>query len=197
MRTLSFALLAALAFTSAAQAEVYKCRLPNGQIEISNHPCSGGATLTVRPDETISEAQRQAAERENERMRQRADKLEADNRASQAAVEREQERQERAAARERASQPHFSPRNYSSADDCLRALDQTPMEPSQRSSLEAECRRIVTTAQPVYVPVPVATTHRPVVVIQSTPKVNGSKPEPKPKKTDEYDLPRAVFVPKK
>jgi hypothetical protein len=130
-------------------------------------------------------------------MRQRADKLEADNRASDAAAQREQERQERAAARERASQPHFSPRSYATADDCLRALDQTPMEPGPRSSMEAECRRIVTTAQPVYVPVPVATTHRPVVVIQNTPKADGPKQEQKPKKTDEYDLPRAVFVPKK
>ena len=193
MRTLPLALLAALAFASAAHAEAYKCRLPDGQIEISNRPCTGGGTtLTVRPDETISEAQRQAAERENERMRQRADKLEADNRASDAAAQREQEREERAAARERASQPHFSPRNYSTADDCLRALDQTPMEPSQRSSMEGECRRIVTTAQPLYVPVPVATTHRPVVVIQNTPKA-----DTKPKKTDETDLPRAIYVPKK
>lgn len=71
-----FALLAFLC-CSPAFADAYKCRLADGSIEISNTPCKSGATtVSVRPDERVSESAREQTERETLRMRAYADKLE-------------------------------------------------------------------------------------------------------------------------
>lgn len=171
-------LLAALACPALpAQAEAYKCRLPDGRIEFASQPCAGGKTVAVQPDETISEARRKEAEREVERMRNYVDKREAAQRAEDAA-ERERERN---AARERAATPTVVPRHYSSADECLRDLAQTPLDAEQRGQMEADCRRIQP-QQPVYVPVPVAVpARRPVIVVQPpTRHHQPNKPAPAP-----------------
>lgn len=143
-------LLAALLALPAA-ADIYKCRLPNGKMEISNTPCpSGSGTVVARPDESVPEATRQQAERDVERMRNYVDKREAAQRADEAA-----ERQERASQRQAASAGQLS-RSYGDPAACLRELDQQALEATQRSQLEAECRsRIKPPAeipQPVYVP---------------------------------------------
>ncbi len=63
-------LLAGLLLAQSAGAEIYKCRLPGGKVEISNSPCPGGSgTVAVRPEEAVSEANRQQAERDVARMR--------------------------------------------------------------------------------------------------------------------------------
>lgn len=130
-----------------AIAEIYKCRLAGGQVEISNTPCPRGSdTLKARPDEAVPEASRQQAERDVERMRGFVEKREANQRA-----ESEAERQApRPAA---SSQPS---RHYGDSAACLQQLSQQVLEAGQRAALEAECRSLVpppgTTQSPLYVP---------------------------------------------
>lgn len=144
-------LLAALLLAQPASAEIYKCRQPNGKMEISNVPCpSGSDTVTVRPDETVPEASRQQAERDVERMRNYVEKREAAQRADEAA-----ERQEQASQRS-SSTSSRTPRAYGSADECLRDLDQMALEATQRARMDAECRSIVN-PQTVYLPLLVPT----------------------------------------
>lgn len=139
-------LLALLALP--VQADIYKCRLANGRTEISNAPCpSGSGTLTVRPDDTVSEANRQQAEREVDRMRSFVEKREAEQRSEEAA-----ERQRQSSERQSVAQQ----RVYQSAnmDDCLRELEQNPVEAARRAELEAICRAKAK-SEPTLVPVPV------------------------------------------
>jgi len=147
--------LLALLLPLMATADIYKCRLPNGKLEISNTPCpTGSGTLTARPDEKVPDAARQQAERDVERMKEYVDKREAAQRADEAA-----ERQERASQRQAASQPQ---RAYGDPAACLRGLDQQALEATQRSQLEAECRSLAkppAEAQPVYVPIVVGPPH--------------------------------------
>ena len=100
MKTVPIALLALLGFALPAQAEVYKCRQPDGRTEISNSPCSGGSTtLKAIPDDTVSEASRKQAERDADRLENYADKLEAERKADEAA-ERKLLKEQQAAARQ-------------------------------------------------------------------------------------------------
>lgn len=124
------ALLAAL-LALPAVADIYKCRLPDGKTEISNIPCpSAGGTITVRPDEKVSEAARRDAEREVERMRSYIEQREAAQRAEQAEREKQATRE--------VSTPAL-PRSYGSLDECKRDLDRQPLDPAARQQLEAEC----------------------------------------------------------
>ncbi len=142
-----------LALSAQAGAEAYKCRLANGQVEITNAPCpKGSGTLAVRPDEKISEAERLQAEREFERIRIYVDKREAAQRAEQAAEA------ERSAAQSRnlAANPPAPPGDSRSTEECLNDLDSRALETTQRAELEAACRNPARNSQPVYIPVPVA-----------------------------------------
>ena len=147
MHRIILPLLAGLLLTQPAGAEIYKCRLPNGKVEISNSPCPGGSgTVAVRPEETVSEANRQQAERDVERMRNFVDRRESAQRA-EAAAERQAQSQRQAAG----SPP---PLRYGDPDACLRDLAQQALEATQRAQLEAECRSLVrppAPQQPVYV----------------------------------------------
>ena len=108
---------AGLLLAQSAGAEIYKCRLPNGKVEISNSPCPGGSgTLSVRPEEPVSEANRQQAERDVARMRNFVDRRESAQRA-EAAAERQAQSQRQAAG----SPP---PLRYGDPDACLRDLAQ-------------------------------------------------------------------------
>lgn len=144
-------LIPLLTLSAQAGAEVYKCRLPSGQVEITNAPCpKGSGTLTVRPDEKVSEAERQQAEREVERIRLYVDKREAALRAEQ------QAEAERSAAQQRSAASNVpSPTTTGSVEECLRELDRRPLESGQRAEMEANCRNQARSSQPVYVPVPV------------------------------------------
>ena len=147
MHRIILPLLAGLLLTQPAGAEIYKCRLPGGKVEISNSPCPGGSgTVAVRPEETVSEANRQQAERDVERMRNFVDRRESTQRA-EAAAERQAQSQRQAAG----SPP---PLRYGDPDACLRDLAQQALEATQRAQLEAECRSLVrppAPQQPVYV----------------------------------------------
>lgn len=147
MHRIILPLLAGLLLTQPAGAEIYKCRLPGGKVEISNSPCPGGSgTVAVRPEETVSEANRQQAERDVERMRNFVDRRESAQRA-EAAAERQAQSQRQAAG----SPP---PLRYGDPDACLRDLAQQALEATQRAQLEAECRSLVrppAPQQPVYV----------------------------------------------
>lgn len=156
-----FTLFAGLALP--IQAQVYKCRLANGQTEISSQPCQGGKTLEVRPEERVNEANRLAAEQDLERARKFIDQREAAQRADNAeALERE--RLQAAGVRRGATSNQGQ--NYSNADECLRDVAQMALETTQRSQMEADCRRITRNQpQTVYVPYPVAVpVQRPVYV---------------------------------
>lgn len=176
--------LAALLFSATAAADIYKCRLPNGQTEISNTPCAAGATLKTRPEERVSEADRQQAERDLERMRDYVDKREAAQRAETAG---EFERQ-RLQAGQRASSP-VAPGNYSNADECLRDVAQMALGATQRAQLEAECRQIAPRA-----PAAISSPYPVVVPVYVTPPPHPHKPpkrqEPPPEAPKMSILPR-------
>jgi hypothetical protein len=145
MKTVPIALLALLGFALPAQAEVYKCRQPDGRTEISNSPCSGGSTtLKAIPDDTVSEASRKQAERDADRLENYADKLEAERKADEAA-ERKLLKEQQAAARQGPS--------VASVEHCLKTLDRMALDSSRRAELEDGCRTSGS-VQPVYVPVP-------------------------------------------
>ncbi|WP_412480675.1 DUF4124 domain-containing protein [Azonexus sp. IMCC34839] len=181
-----FALLLTALCTSTALADVYKCRNADGSVEISNSPCAGGAsTLKSRPDEKVSEADRQRAEKDVEKMRDYVDKREAVQR-SEAAAERE------AAARQaKNAQSQPSPRIYGSADECLRDVAQMGLEANQRSQMEADCRRIGSSSG-VSGPYPVYTTPYGYPPRHYHPPVQ-THPQPKPK--PEPPAPTVAFPP--
>lgn len=117
-----------------AQAEIYKCRQANGKTEISNSPCSGGSnTVTVRPDDTVSEENRVQAEQSVERMQSFVEKRKAEQLADEKI---EQERQ----ASERQSIVQQRVYESSGMDNCLRELAQQSIDPQRRAELEAICR---------------------------------------------------------
>lgn len=127
-------LAAVLALPLTGHAEIYKCRLPGGQTEISNTPCgTAAATLGVRPDETISAPRREQAERDVERMRNFVEKREAAQRADDQAESRRQAEVLEAHARQRVYQAN-------NMDDCLAELDQQAVDSRRRAELEAICR---------------------------------------------------------
>lgn len=147
MHRILLPLLAGLLLAQPSGAEIYKCRLPNGKVEISNSPCPGGSgTVAVRPDDTVPEASRQQAERDVARMRTFVDQRESAQRA-EAAAERQAHSQRQAAS------PPPAVR-YGDPDACLRDLAVQALEATQRAQLEAECRSLVrppAAQQPVYV----------------------------------------------
>lgn len=149
MRRIFFTLLVGLLLAQPAAAEIYKCRLPGGKTEISNSPCPGGSgTVTVRPDESVPEANRQQAERDVERMRTYVEKRENAQRAD-AAAERQAQSQQRPVT--------IAPsRAYGDPEACLRDVASRALEAAQRAQLEAECRSLIKPPDaqiPVYVPV--------------------------------------------
>lgn len=175
--------LLALALPLMATADIYKCRLPNGQLEILNTPCpTGSGTITARPDEPVSDSARQQAERDVERMKAYVDKREAAQRADEAAA-----REERASQRQGAT-AGLPTRQYGDSAACLRALDQQALEASQRSQLEAECRSLIkpsSDAQPVYVPIVSPLHFRP----------HRPPPPPPPARPPEPAAPTIIFCP--
>jgi len=144
---ISLLTLSALLVAGPAGGEVYKCRTADGRVEIANTPCASTAsTLKTVPDEQVSEANRQQAERDAERMRNYVEKREAAQRADEAA-----ERQRQASQAPAAGSANVG--TGRSVDECLRDLDRQALEVNQRAYMEAACRSNPQ-AQPVYVPVP-------------------------------------------
>lgn len=173
--------LLALLLPLMATADIYKCRLPSGKLEISNTPCpTGSGTITARPDETVPDAARQQAERDVERMKEYVDKREAAQRADEAAA-----RDERASQRQGAT-AGLPTRQYGDPDACLRGLDQQALEATQRGRLEAECRNLVkppAEVQPVYVP------------MVGPPHLRPHRPPPPPARPAEPAAPTIIFCP--
>ena len=167
------ALLCFAFFALPATADVYKCRLPNGQTEISNSPCaSGSGTLKVRPDDTVPEQSRLQAERDAARMREYAEKREAAKRLDEQA-----ERKDEAARRDAAASREI----YQSAtmDECLAAL-------ARLAELEAICR-----AKPKSQPVAAPTQQIIVPVYPPTHLHDKLRPRPPVK----YEAPTAPAKP--
>jgi hypothetical protein len=142
MKTTPITLLVLLACALPAQAEVYKCRQPDGRTEISNSPCSGGSsTVKAIPDDTVSEASRQQAERNADRLEDYTDQLEAKRKAGEAA-ERKQLKEQQASAPQGPSP--------ASVQACLQTLERMALDLSRRAELEDGCRTSGS-VQPVYV----------------------------------------------
>lgn len=122
-----------------AAAQVYKCRLPSGQTEITNKPCQGSTVIEVRPEEKVSEAERRATERELQRARAFLERREAELRA-------QQRKSGPASAPATPAVPaavvEAPPRPNPTAADCLRDLSALALDPEQRNRLESDCRRL-------------------------------------------------------
>ena len=145
MKTTHITFVILLACALPAQAEVYKCRQPDGRTEISNSPCSGGSsTVKSIPDDTVSEASRQQAERDADRLEDYTDRLEAERKTGEAA-ERKQLKEQQAAAREGPSP--------ASVQACLQTLERMALDLARRAELEEGCRA-TGSVQPVYVQEP-------------------------------------------
>ncbi len=172
---LGIALLAAL-LALPAQADIYKCRLANGKTEISNLPCSGGSgTVTVRPDDTVSEQNRQQAERNVERMQNFVEKREAEQMADEKAERERQANEHQWAVQQRVYES-------SSMDDCLRELAQQNIDPKRRAELESICRA-KTRNEPTVIGVPVygiGSGHLPPRATPLPTPHPGPKPETRP-----------------
>lgn len=130
-----------LACALPVQAEAYKCRQPDGSTQISSEPCAGGSsTVKAVHDEAVPEASREQAERDAERMRQRADQMQRERRADEVAERKDQERQRQASG---APEP-------AAIQHCLQTLNRMSVDSNQRSELEAGCYASGT-IQPVFV----------------------------------------------
>ncbi len=187
MLRLFIASAALILLTAPACAEIYKCRLSNGQTEIANVPCpTGSGTVTVRPDERVSEASRRAAEQDVERMRNFVEKREAAQRAEAAA-----EREAQAASQRQGIDAPRAPRQVGNADECLRNVESMVLEAGQRARMEAECRNLVN-PQPVYVPIGV-----PVGVPVYPPRRHIHPPPATAPKAEPPSAPKTVLPPLK
>ena len=144
MKTTHIILLVLLGCALPAQAEVYKCRQPDGRTEISNSPCSGGSsTIKAIPEDTVSEASRRQAEEDADRLENYADQLEAKRKAGEAAEQKQLKEQQAAAAARQGPSP-------ASVQACLQTLDRMALDLSRRAELEDGCRA-TGSVQPVYV----------------------------------------------
>lgn len=143
-------LLAALLvlLPAAGRAEVYKCRLADGRIEISNTGCANSSTLSVRRDETVSPENRARAEREVEQMREYVEQREAAGRSAPSTTP--------PPARPSVNPPSAPPPPPAAIEECLRDLERQAMEADKRAEMEASCRSTakaqpVADGQPIYV----------------------------------------------
>jgi hypothetical protein len=144
MKITHITFLVVLGCALPAQAEVYKCRQPDGRTEISNSPCSGGSsTIKAIPDDTVSEASRRQAEEDADRLENYADQLEAKRKAGEAAEQKQLKEQQAAAAARQGPSP-------ASVQACLQTLDRMALDLSRRAELEDGCRA-TGSVQPVYV----------------------------------------------
>lgn len=139
---LLFALLA-LAGSTAASADAFKCKTPEGQIVITSTPCPGGSrTEAVEASEPVPEDRRQQAERDLERQRKGLAERDA---ARAAERKREDETQRRLAEEESARKTQ-----------CLRNAEREA-DPQYRAALIAACsgtapQEPAVVQQPVLVP---------------------------------------------
>jgi hypothetical protein len=144
MKITHITFLVVLGCALPAQAEVYKCRQPDGRTEISNSPCSGGSsTIKAIPEDTVSEASRRQAEEDADRLENYADQLEAKRKAGEAAEQKQLKEQQAAAAARQGPSP-------ASVQACLQTLDRMALDLSRRAELEDGCRA-TGSVQPVYV----------------------------------------------
>jgi hypothetical protein len=144
MKITHITFLVVLGCALPAQAEVYKCRQPDGRTEISNSPCSGGSsTIKAIPEDTVSEASRRQAEEDADRLENYADQLEAKRKAGDAAEQKQLKEQQAAAAARQGPSP-------ASVQACLQTLDRMALDLSRRAELEDGCRA-TGSVQPVYV----------------------------------------------
>lgn len=172
-----------------AHAGAYKCRLPDGSIEIASQPCAAGsATLGVRNEEVVSEARRREIEDDLRRMRTYLDQREIEQRNQ---LERERNKPSPLSeSGQPLSPPPSQPPARRTIEDCLRDLDRQAVPPMQRSQLENLCRsnpesRPTVVTVPVYIPAPpptVVTSPNPSTTLSPHPQAAGSVVYPAAKK---------------
>jgi len=134
------ALMLLLGVALTAQAEVYKCRQPDGRTQISTSPCAGGAkTIKEVEEEVIPDDVRTKAERDAERQRKQANELEAERTADEAEDRREAERQ-----RKESGLP-----TPAAVQQCMNTVARMNIDASRRAELESGCQ-LTGKVAPVY-----------------------------------------------
>jgi len=79
MRTILF-IAAMLALTPVAHAQVYKCKMPNGQTEYKDKPCSDGSReYGVYANDTVTRQEYEVAAQVYQRSKAHANQLAARN----------------------------------------------------------------------------------------------------------------------
>ena len=134
------ALMLLLGVALTAQAEVYKCRQPDGRTQISTSPCAGGAkTIKEVEEDVIPDDVRAKAERDAERQRKQANELEAERTADEAEDRREAERQ-----RKESGLP-----TPAAVQQCMNTVARMNIDASRRAELESGCQ-LTGKVAPVY-----------------------------------------------
>ena len=134
------ALMLLLGVALTAQAEVYKCRQPDGRTQISTSPCAGGAkTIKEVEEEVIPDDVRAKAERDAERQRRQANKLEAERKAEDAEDRREAER-----LRKESGLP-----TPAAVQQCMNTVARMNIDAGRRAELESGCQ-LTGRVAPVY-----------------------------------------------
>lgn len=134
------ALMLLLGVALTAQAQVYKCRQPDGRTQISTSPCAGGAkTIKEVEEDVVPDDVRAKAERDAERQRKQADRMEAERKADEADDRREAERQ-----RKESGLP-----TPAALQQCLNTVARMNIDASRRAELESGCQ-LTGKVAPVY-----------------------------------------------
>jgi hypothetical protein len=194
MRTIFALLLPLFAVALPAHGQAYKCRKPDGSTQISSEPCSGGARTIKEVDEdVVPDDVRAKAERDAEKLRNRADRMEAERKADEADERREQERQRKASG---APAPE-------AIQYCLNTVGRMNLDSNRRAELETGCyatgrvEPVYTTPPPVYYGNTYYPAYpgypRPPRPIQPIAPSNPGDPRPSPaaKPVDIYKVPSA------
>lgn len=118
----------------SVHADAYKCRLPDGGVEISSTPCKGAAnTMAMHPAETVNETARLQAERDFARIKEYAENQSAEIRTRQAEEEKKSQDEQLRKARLAVSRS-------TSREACLEKLASHTVDGDQGQELLAECR---------------------------------------------------------
>jgi hypothetical protein len=194
MRTIFALLLPLFAVALPAHGQAYKCLKPDGSTQISSEPCSGGARTIKEVDEdVVPDDVRAKAERDAEKLRKRADRMEAERKADEADDRREQERQRKASG---APAPE-------AIQYCLNTIGRMNLDSNRRAELEAGCyatgrvEPVYTTPPPAYYgntyyPAYPGYPHPPRPIQPIAPSNPGDpRPSPAAKPVDIYKVPSA------
>lgn len=118
---------------TAALADIYRCRWPDGRTEIRSEPCPAGSRGEQHREPAISPEQRAAAEREAERQRALLEARTTERAATETA-DSPSPAVNHARAMETTPPPAL-------VEECLADLERRALSSGERAELETACRR--------------------------------------------------------